>query len=132
MFFDYQSIFIIIFLQTPSQNILPDVQHYEEELRQLREDVAALTTQCAQLDEANRAWQQYHQTQLDSFREKLQSSLSIENSLSLDDIAQYLVAHLDQLRNEHQSLTQQLQASEKLNNDLRSGKRFRYSIYGSR
>jgi predicted RNase H-like nuclease (RuvC/YqgF family) len=88
-----------------------------------------LTTQCAQLDEANRAWQQFHQTQLDSFRNKLQNSLPIDNSLSLDDIAQHIVTHLDQQQNEHENLIQQLQTSEKLNNVLRSGKRFALLLY---
>jgi predicted PurR-regulated permease PerM len=83
-----------------------------------------LTKRCAQLDEANRAWQQYHQTQLDNFRDRLQNSLPIENKLSLDDIAQHIVAHLDHVQNEHENLMQQLQNAEKLNNDLRSGKRF--------
>ena len=31
-------------------------QRETEEVQQLRESVAALTAQCAQLDEANRAW----------------------------------------------------------------------------
>jgi hypothetical protein len=97
---------------------------YEEELRQLRENLAVLTVQYARLDEANRAWQLYHQTEVDSFRDKLQNSLSIENNLPLDDIAKHISAHLDQLQNQRESLVQQLQTSEKLNNDLRSGNSF--------
>lgn len=112
------------FLQIPIQNVNFDVKQYEDELHHLREDLAALTTQCGQLDEANRAWQQYHQTQLDSFRDRLQNSLPIENNLSLDDIAQNIVAHLDQQQNEYENLMQQLQNSEKHNHDLRSGNRF--------
>ncbi len=80
--------------------------------------------QCAQLDEANRAWQSYHQTEVDNFRDKLQNSLPIENNLPLDDIAKHISAHIDQLQNQQESLTQQLQTSEKFNNDLRSGKSF--------
>lgn len=71
------------------------------------------------MDEANRAWQQYHQTQLDTFKNKLQNSIPIENSLSLDDIAQQILTHLDQKQNDYENLTQQLQTSEKLNHDLR-------------
>jgi len=81
-----------------------------------------LTAQCAQLDEANRAWQLYHQTELDKFRDKLQNSLPIENNLSLDDIAEHISAYLDQLQNQRESLVQQLQTSEKLIKDIRSGK----------
>jgi len=83
-----------------------------------------LTAQCAQLDEANRAWQLYHQTELDKFRDKLQNSLPIENNLSLDDIAEHISAYLDQLQNQRESLVQQLQTSEKLIKDIRSGKSF--------
>jgi len=82
-----------------------------------------LTTQCAQLDEANRSWQQFHQTQLDNFRDKLRNSFPLDNSASFDDISQQMVVHLDQVQNERQSLIQQLQTYEKLNNDLRTGSR---------
>jgi predicted PurR-regulated permease PerM len=82
-----------------------------------------LITQCAQLDEANRAWQQFHQTQLENFREKLRNSFPIDNSVSFDNIAQQMVVHLDQVQNERESLVQQLQNYEKLNKDLRTGSR---------
>ncbi|CAF4655745.1 unnamed protein product, partial [Rotaria socialis] len=88
--------------------------------RELRENLATLTTQAAQLDEANQAWQQYHRTQLDNFRNKLQPSLPIEIELSLDDIAQYIANYLDQMRDERENLREQLQTSEKLINDHRS------------
>ncbi|CAF4906078.1 unnamed protein product, partial [Rotaria socialis] len=80
--------------------------------RELRENLATLTTQAAQLDEANQAWQQYHRTQLDNFRNKLQPSLPIEIELSLDDIAQYIANYLDQMRDERENLREQLQTSE--------------------
>jgi hypothetical protein len=38
-----------------------------EEREQLRENVPLLTAQCAQLDEASRAWQKHQQTQFDKF-----------------------------------------------------------------
>ncbi len=82
-----------------------------------------MITQCAQLDEANRAWQQFHQTQLENFREKLRNSFPIDNSVSFDNIAQQMVVHLDQVQNERESLVQQLQNYEKLNKDLRTGSR---------
>jgi hypothetical protein len=82
-----------------------------------------LTTQCAQLDEANRSWQQFHQTQLENFRDKLRNSFPLDNNVSFDDIAQQIVVHLDQVQNERESLIQQLQNYERLNNDLRTGSR---------
>ncbi|CAM4859045.1 unnamed protein product [Rotaria socialis] len=102
------------------QKLTINSKQYEEELRELRENLATLTTQAAQLDEANQAWQQYHRTQLDNFRNKLQPSLPIEIELSLDDIAQYIANYLDQMRDERENLREQLQTSEKLINDHRS------------
>ena len=78
-----------------------------EEMQQLRANLAALTAQCAQLDEANRAWQHFHQTQLDSFRNKLQECLFLDANASLDQLAQVIV---DEMTNERDSLGQQLQA----------------------
>ena len=71
----------------------------EEELQQLRTDVATLTAQCAQLDEANRAWQQYHQNELESFRKKLQNWILFDEKSTLEQIAQEIIVHLDQLGN---------------------------------
>jgi hypothetical protein len=48
----------------------------------------------------------------------------MENSLSLDDIAQHILGYLNHVQNEHENLMQKLQTSEKFNNDLRSGKKF--------
>ncbi|CAF3634115.1 unnamed protein product, partial [Rotaria sordida] len=101
-------------------SIQSSTPNYEEELCKLRENFDTLTTQYTQLDEANRAWQQYHQIQLDNFKNKLQINLPIDNDLSFDDIAQYINTYIDQIKDEHESLTQQLQSSGKLMNDLRS------------
>lgn len=95
----------------------------EEELSRVRENLTILTAQCARLDEANRAWQQYHQNELDNFREKLRKDLPMDDSLSLDDAAHSIVAHLDQVKNEQNRLRQQLQTSEQLNQELHSSKR---------
>ena len=51
------------------QSASPLINEHEQELQQLRENLALLTTQCAQLDEANRAWQLYQQSQIDTFRD---------------------------------------------------------------
>ena len=66
-----------------------------DETEQLREDVARLTSQCAQLDEANRAWQSYQQTQKDAFRNTLQDCLAIDDNLSLDQIAQKIMEYIN-------------------------------------
>ena len=57
---------------------------------QLQQNLAVLTTQCAQLQTANQAWQEFHQSQLENFRNKLKHNLPIENNFSFDEIADYL------------------------------------------
>ncbi|CAF3053764.1 unnamed protein product, partial [Rotaria sp. Silwood2] len=73
--------------QTGDNNIKSIENQRDDELRQLQEHIVILTTQYAQLDEANRAWQQFQQTQLDNFRNKFQHILFIDNHLSLDQIS---------------------------------------------
>ena len=78
-----------------------------EEIEQLRENVASLTAQCAQLDEANRAWQSFQQTQADNFRSKLQEYVPIDEDTSFDQIPELII----------NQLTKEREAS----NDARSG-----------
>lgn len=83
-----------------------------------------LIAQCGRLDEANRAWQQYHQDEFDSFRDKLRKNLPVDSSQSLGDAADAIIAHLNQMKNEQDGLEQRLQTSDKLNQDLRLSKKF--------
>jgi len=53
-----------------------------------------LTTQSTQLDEDNRAWQQFHQNQLEIFREKLQNWISLDTNSTLEQIAQQILNQL--------------------------------------
>ena len=69
----------------------------EEELQQLRNNLSALTAQCAQLDEANRAWQQYHQTQLENLRKQLQDWIFLDENDTLEQIGQRIIQQFDQL-----------------------------------
>ena len=87
-------------------------------MQQLRESVAALTAQCAQLDEANRAWQLYQQSQLDNFRAKLHEYLPVNENATLEDIAEQIA---DQMTKEREDATERYADLEKLNGDLRSG-----------
>ncbi len=96
-----------------------DVERQAEEVQQLRESVATLTAQCSQLDEANRAWRLYQQTQADNFRTKLHDYLPIDENASFDDIAQQIV---DQMTKEREDFTERYKEVEKVNGDLRSGK----------
>ena len=80
-----------------------------------------ITAQYKQLDEVNRTWQQYHQNQLDTFKNRLQNFLLIPlDDLSFDDLLQHIAVRLEQLQNEHEILQQELQTTEKLAGNLRS------------
>ncbi len=67
------------------------------------------------MDEANRAWQQYQQTQLHNFQTKLHDYLPVDENTSFDEIAQQLV---DQITKEREDFTERHQALERANNDL--------------
>ncbi len=69
----------------------------------MRTNLSNLTVQCAQLDEANRAWQQFHQNQLEIFRNKLQDWIPLDENFTLEQIAQQIVIHLNELANNNQS-----------------------------
>ena len=101
------------------QNAAPPSQEDE-----LREALSALTVQCSQLEEANRAWQLYQQTQLKNLQRALQTRIPIDERLSFDETTQQLVTYLEQVDTERLSLTQRTQMLEKLNNDLLSGNGF--------
>ncbi len=104
--------------QVPIHTSGVTVEPEGEEVRQLRESVIILTAQCAQLDEANRAWQQYHQTQLDSFRNKLVDQLPIDENTSLDEIGQQII---DQMNKEREDSNDRHQEIKKTNEALHSG-----------
>jgi hypothetical protein len=67
-----------------------------DEIQQLQTNLALLTTQCARFDEANRAWQQFHQNELESFRNKLQDWISLDVNSNLEQYAQQIVTQLEQ------------------------------------
>jgi exonuclease VII small subunit len=99
----------------------------EEELRELREKVVTLTSQCAQLDEANRAWQLYQQTQFNNFRNTIHHCLPFDECSSLDQAAQQII---DRIIKERQDFTERYHALENVNDDLRSGNsHFNYSLH---
>ena len=76
----------------------------------MRENLAAATIQCTQLQEANQAWQQFHQSQLESFRAKLDDCLRIDEALPLEQVAQQIV---DRITEERQVTSARYQTLEK-------------------
>jgi predicted negative regulator of RcsB-dependent stress response len=107
-----------MFFQVPIHTSSTDTEQQAEEVRQLRENVEALTAQCAQLDAANRAWQQYQQTQVDNLRNKLIDYLPIDENASFDEFGQLIV---DQIVKERENFNGRFQAIEKAKDELRSG-----------
>ena len=102
----------------PIQTSAPNAPQDSEEVRLLRENITSLTAQCAQLDEANHAWQLYQQTQLDNLRNKLMHHIPIEENMSLDEMVQQLA---DQITKEREDFHGRLQTVERANDQLRSG-----------
>jgi hypothetical protein len=102
---------------TPVQSASPLINEHEQELQQLRDNLALLTSQCAQLDQANHAWQLYQQTQFETFKNTIQHYLPIDETSSLDQAAQQII---DQIIKERQDFTQQYHSLEKINDDLRT------------
>jgi hypothetical protein len=87
-------------------------------VHQLQEQINVLTAQCAQLDEANRAWQVYQQTQIDTFVDKLRAQVTLDSMTSFDQIADMIV---NQIQSERDNHTEKYQLLEKVNSDHRSG-----------
>lgn len=90
-------------------------QQETEEIEELRKNLVSLT---AQLDETNRAWEEYQQTQIDIVRNQLQSCLSIDYNTSFDEIVQQIV---DQVTKEREDFSEKYKEIEKANDELRSG-----------
>lgn len=78
-----------------------------EELQRLREELGFKDIQLKQLDEANQAWQQYQENQLNLLRDRLEITDS-ENS-SFEDIVQQLEGRLSDL---HEQLRTQQRINE--------------------
>ncbi|CAF3466351.1 unnamed protein product [Rotaria sp. Silwood2] len=95
-------------IEETSLNIISHVQssNMKQEIEQLRNDLAITTTKCTQFDEANRAWQQYYQNQLELFHEKLQDWISLDANASLEQIAHQIAMYLNQLAYERNLLLQ--------------------------
>ncbi len=111
------SYYLYVF-QVPTHTTPSNVEQETDEVRELRENFALLTFQYGQLNEANRAWQEFHQTQLDNFRTKVQDCIQTDGDVSFDQIAQQIV---DQITKEREDFAQKYQILEKANTDLQSG-----------
>lgn len=96
----------------------PNVETDNEELQQLRESFAALTSQYAQLNEANQAWQDFYELEINNFRTRVQDCIPIDDDLPFDAMAQKIV---DEITSEREYSNERYQALEKAHNDLQSG-----------
>ncbi len=111
------SYYLYVF-QVPTHTTPSNIEQETDEVRELRENFALLTFQYGQLNEANRAWQEFHQTQLDNFRSKVQDCIQTDVDVSFDQIAQQIV---DQITKEREDFAVKYQILEKANTDLQSG-----------
>jgi hypothetical protein len=120
-------IFIHFSFQVPIHTSGINNEREAEELRQLRENVVTLTGQCAQLDEANRAWRVYHQTQVDTFRNTVHDYVLIDESSTLDQAAQQII---NQIVKEREDFNERYAELEKTNDELQSGSLYMaYSLH---
>ncbi|CAF5064120.1 unnamed protein product, partial [Rotaria magnacalcarata] len=103
--------------EIPLQRTAPVSEQDNEELLKLRENFAILTSQYAQLSESNRAWQEFHQSQVNDFRTKIQDCIQIDGDLSFDAIVQKLV---NEITAEREYSNERYQALERVYNDLQS------------
>jgi hypothetical protein len=101
--------------QIPLSSGAPVDEQAADEIVQLRENLVSLT---GQLDETNRAWQEYQQTQRDILRNSLDNCLAIDYNVSFDEIAQQIV---DQITKERDDFSGIYQSLEKAHNELQSG-----------
>jgi hypothetical protein len=74
-----------------------------------------LTSQCAQLDEANRAWQEFHQAQINTLCTKLNDWITIDASSSLEQIADQMIYHM---ASERQNMIEKYDLLEKTIDEL--------------
>ena len=79
-----------------------NIERENDELEQLRANLLTQSLQCAQLEEANRAWQQYHQSQLDIFRQALKDWIQCDDQSTLEQLAQHILIRLNQLGNSNE------------------------------
>ena len=93
---------------------------HDQQLQQLRDNLDLLTSRCAQLDEANQAWQLYHQTQFTTFVNLMHDVLSIDDSSSLDQAAQHII---EQIVKERDDFHQRYAVLQQENDSLRTGKK---------
>lgn len=107
--------------QVPLQTSNTNAEQDNQELDQLREKLAQVSSQVAQLGETNRAWQESHQSQLDNFRNKLKDCVEFDDDLPLDEMAERIA---DQITQEREAFVERYDFFEKANDGLHEGANF--------
>jgi hypothetical protein len=59
--------------------------------------MSTLTNEYVQLQEANRAWEQYHQTQLEQCRQLLSNVMTFDEFTSMEQMAQQILHQFERL-----------------------------------
>ncbi|CAF5137238.1 unnamed protein product, partial [Rotaria magnacalcarata] len=96
-------------IDSPRENVaIHNVnREHEQEIYQLRTDLATASARCLELEEANCAWQNYQYGQIESLRKKLQDQIPSLNEIdnaSLEYLSQQIIHHLDHLYAERDDL----------------------------
>ncbi len=63
---------------------------------QIKQDYLLLQNQCTQLDNANRAWKQFYDNQMDLIKNKFQDYLDFDENLNFDQIFQIIATEFQQ------------------------------------
>jgi len=108
---NYLPLFYLLFFPLQSDLELSSIPTETEEIRQIRSDLASITSQFAKLTQTN-------QNELNSFRNKLQNWISLSPNSTIDEIAEQLTNQFDQqqqnLPQTTENQTQTTEPSEKV------------------
>jgi phage host-nuclease inhibitor protein Gam len=114
---EIQEKYDLLIKDTQNQTITPVQSSNIDEIQQLQTNLSLPTTQHSQLDEANHAWQQFHQNQLEHFRNKLQDYIPLDESISFHQVAQLIVDQIIKERKEFEKANHDLRTESKNNLD---------------
>lgn len=109
--------------QVPLQTSNNNADQDNEELKQLREKLAQVNSQIAELGETARTSQESHQSQLDNFRNKLKEYVEFDDDFPLNEMADRIA---DQITQEREAFVERYEFLEKANEGLHEGTNLKF------
>jgi len=70
----------------------------------LNTTLTILSNRCAELDQANQAWQQFHQSQIENFQNILRDYIPLDGIISFDQAAQLIINEIDKQKEKEDEL----------------------------